>query len=83
MSSRRKTPERELLKALLQRKMEYERFFASRQNSEELDHKAEQAYAGLIKTIYELMKKTDDTQKKDLKKEASRIIQEEYGIRFE
>jgi len=83
MSYRRKTPERELLKALLQRKAEYERFFASRQNSEELDHKAEQAYAGLIKTIYELMKKTDDTQKRDIKKELSRIIEEEYGVRSE
>lgn len=83
MSSRRKTPEKELLKALLERKAEYERFFASRQDSDGLDHKAEQAYTGLIKTIYELMKKTEETQRKDLKKEVSRIVQEEYGISIE
>lgn len=73
-----------LVKDLIKRKKEYERYFDGiKAADKELDHKAEHAYANLVKTIIELAREVNDTadSQEDMEEVAKKILETEYGIR--
>ena len=83
---KRKVTEAELIASLIARKESYEKYFESKESkSEEHDHRAEQAYTGLIKTLIEILRKSEpeDEDPEEMKKVAKEILQEEYGISLE
>jgi hypothetical protein len=75
------TFERQMIEDLLLRKAAYEALF--REQEKEIDHKAESAYASLVKTIVELSIKAGTRAKdpEELKRIADEILENDYGIK--
>lgn len=74
------TFERQMIDDLLKRKEAYEAFFRTQ---EQIDHKAESAYASLVKTIVELSIKAGTRAKdpEEIKRIADEILENDYGIK--
>jgi|Deesub1362A_J573_1020465.scaffolds.fasta_scaffold00740_25 hypothetical protein len=72
--------EERMIKDLLKRKREYEKYFKS---IDTIDNQAQSAYTSIIKTIVELSRKTvrETKSSEEMKKLAEEILESEYGIR--
>jgi hypothetical protein len=81
MSAGRAPFEKRMIDDLLKRKEAYEAYFKTAE--EPMDHKAETAYASLVKTIVELSLKTGSSAKDpgELRRVAEEILENDYGIK--
>ncbi len=75
------TFERRMIDDLLKRKESYEAYFKTQQDP--IDHKAESAYASLVKTIVELSVKagTKTRDPEEIRRIADEILENDYGIK--
>ena len=75
--------EEKMIRSLLKRKREYEKYFKAKEEKNEIDNQTTNAYAGLIKTIVELSRKAPKEAKDpaELKRLAEEILENEYGIK--
>jgi hypothetical protein len=75
------TFERRMIEDLLKRKESYEAYFKTQEDP--IDHKAESAYASLVKTIVELSIKAGTRAKdpEELRRIADEILENDYGIK--
>lgn len=75
--------EQSMVRALLRRKLAYERYFKS---EKAIDHPAQTAYTALVKTIVEITRKAGpalDAQRPDpeeARRRADEILRNDYGI---
>lgn len=82
--SRKRPLEEKMIRDLLKRKRAYEKYFKSKkENPENIDPKAESAYASLVKLIVEISKKADLRAKdpEEMKRLAEEILENDYGIK--
>lgn len=78
--------EEQMIRSLIRRKREYERYFKASGIDPEnpgMDNQATNAYTGLIKTIAELSRKAvrESKDPEEVKRLAEEILETEYGIK--
>jgi hypothetical protein len=75
------TFDRRMIDDLIKRKESYEAYFKTQDDP--IDHKAESAYASLVKTIVELSMKAGARAKdpEELRRIADEILENDYGIK--
>lgn len=74
------TVEEQVLRGLLNRKREYDRYFRTR---ETIDNQAVSAYINIVKLAVDVLQKTGKGSggSEDLRKAAEEILENEFGIR--
>ena len=91
--TRKPSLEEQMIAALMQQKEKYEDYLSKdkgedylskdKDQGEVMDHKAEHAYTGIIKAIFELSRKSkkETTDPEEMKRLAKEILESDFGIK--
>ncbi len=80
--SREKSFEQRMIDALEERREAYEAYFALK-GTDDVDNQAQNAYTNLIKTLFELNKKSSAPTRspEEMRRRAEEILESDFGIK--